>query len=131
VSTASVTNKPSHGNTRLEGCRLLGVVLRLAALGRGDNAKGAGRRLVGSGSMRLLLWQVLKVSLIRVLEAVAAAVVVAKVSQVGEEEAPLRLQEAVAWLSERRVALVDGLVLCVLTACRTVAKTGACSRCED
>jgi hypothetical protein len=63
---------------------------------------------------------VLKGSLIRVLEAVPAAVVGAEVSQVGEEEALLRLQEAVAWLSERRVALLDGLVLCVLTACRTV-----------
>jgi hypothetical protein len=46
----------------------------------------------------LLLWQVLKVSLVQVLEAVAAAVVGAKGSQVGEEVlAPLRLQEAVAW----------------------------------
>jgi hypothetical protein len=62
----------------------------MAALGRGDDANDAGQRLGGSGLMRvllrrlgggcrvLLLWQVLKVSLVWVLEAVAAAVVGAK-----------------------------------------------------
>jgi hypothetical protein len=55
----------------------------------------------------------------------------AKGSLVGEEEAPLRLQEAVAVaVREARCSRGWTGVVCVVTACRTVAKT-CCCRCED